>query len=319
MEKSSIVDEWGKFVTIPKDFTQASKVLTDKARWLFVLLREYTNGESGIAFPSYDTIRERTGWGRSQISNAIKCLEKHGWLTKTPQFGGVNLYSLKRPSAPNNPKPELLETTSSNNPKMGRQKSQSETPIVPNRDAIKTEITKTEIIETEILANVTIHPPQTVHAGIVRKDGIEAQDELREGKGREVGNEPPSTPVSVAVRAPRKTAKIPKTTGHPDHRPLMDYLAQATGQPILDGGAQGKAVATILKHYTAEQARAVLDWQLHSGKWKGKVSWLSVQNYIGEYYRTRSQGESTTNEKNTLTSRRRTYEEICAGQPFMHG
>lgn len=150
MDQRQIIDEWGTFVTIPKSFTAASKSLTDKARWLFVLLREYTNGESGKAFPSYDTIRERTGWGRSQISNAIKDLEKHGWLIKTPQFGGVNLYTLVNPMIANSPKVKLLED-SSNNPKLGLQSSQTETPIVPGWDAIKNETTKNEITKNEII------------------------------------------------------------------------------------------------------------------------------------------------------------------------
>jgi len=151
--RPTITDEWGSFIAIPTSFVIASKPLTDKARWLFVLLREYTNGKSGVAFPSYDTIRERTGWGRSQISNAIKCLEKHGWLSRQHQFGGVTLYRLVKPVEPNSTEPKLLEspkTAIAKNPKPRLQKSQTETPIVPNRDAIKIETTKIEINKIDI-------------------------------------------------------------------------------------------------------------------------------------------------------------------------
>lgn len=151
--RPTISDEWGSFIAIPTSFVIASKPLTDKARWLFVLLREYTNGESGVAFPSYDTIRERTGWGRSQISNAIKCLEKHGWLSRQHQFGGVTLYRLVKPVEPNSTETKLLEspkTAVAKNPKPRLQKSQTETSIVPNRDAIKIETTKIEINKIEI-------------------------------------------------------------------------------------------------------------------------------------------------------------------------
>lgn len=158
---SSITDEWGSFIAVPTSFVRASKPLTDKARWLFVLLREYTNGETGVAFPSYDTIRERTGWGRSQISNAIKCLGKHGWLTRQHQFGGVTQYRLVKPIEPNSTETKLLETPQTaiaNNPKTRRQKSQTETPIVPIRDAIKIESTKIEF--TESIGDVdTPHAP----------------------------------------------------------------------------------------------------------------------------------------------------------------
>jgi hypothetical protein len=151
--KPSITDEWGNFIAIPTSFVKASKPLTDKARWLFVLLREYTNGESGVAFPSYDTIRERTGWGRSQISNAIKCLEKHGWLSRQHQFGGVTQYRLVKPIEPNSTETKLLEAPQAaiiKNPKPRRQKSQTETSIVPIRDAIKIESTKIEFNKIDI-------------------------------------------------------------------------------------------------------------------------------------------------------------------------
>lgn len=112
--RTSITDAIGNFLVIPKEFTKNSRTISDQGRWLFVLLREYTNGESQTAFPSYETIRERTGWTRKTISKAIKDLEAHGWLAKHRAFGGVNNYVLGKIT--NSPKPELLKTA----------------PIVPN-------------------------------------------------------------------------------------------------------------------------------------------------------------------------------------------
>lgn len=322
MDQRQIIDEWGAFVTIPKSFTAASKSLTDKARWLFVLLREYTNGESGKAFPSYDTIRERTGWGRSQISNAIKDLEKHGWLIKTPQFGGVNLYTLVNPMIANSPKVKLLED-SSNNPKLGLQSSQTETPIVPRRDAIKNETTKNEITKNYIYdkpklvrvmgtekpvknrtkKTVQVLPVENERGGVVTVPseiselgeispsvetmGIRASTDLID---------PPSTPVSAKSPATSRKGKTLKTDSPEEtqrkaaHRELMEYLTIRTGQPILNGAAQGAAIKKILLAYTPDQAREVLDHQLDpKTNWRGSVSWLSVQNHIADYFRRKQQ------------------------------
>jgi len=372
MDQRQIIDEWGTFVTIPKSFTAASKSLTDKARWLFVLLREYTNGESGKAFPSYDTIRERTGWGRSQISNAIKDLEKHGWLIKTPQFGGVNLYTLVNPMVANSPKVKLLED-SSNNPKLGLQSSQTETPIVPGWDAIKNETTNTEITKNYIYdkpklvrvmgkeksaksrtkKTVQVSPVESVkgasseispttervfceecgngmpgadnsipdHLRGVREawckicdqpipanshtalDAVNGQLRVYSPSVEITGItastnpvDPSSTPVSAKSPTTSRKGKTLKTDSPEEiqrkaaHKELMNYLALRTNQPILNGAAQGAAIKRILASYTLDQAKEVLDYQLHPAtNWRGSVSWLSVQNHIADYFRRKQQ------------------------------
>lgn len=318
MDQRPIIDEWGTFVTIPKSFTAASKSLTDKARWLFVLLREYTNGESGKAFPSYDTIRERTGWGRSQISNAIKDLEKHGWLIKTPQFGGVNLYTLVNPMAANSPKVKLLED-SSNNPKLGLQSSQTETPIVPGWDAIKNETTNTEITKNYIYdkpklvrvmgaekpaksrtkKTVQVLPVESVKGASSEISELGEISPSVETMGITASTNPvnpPSTPVSAKSPTTSRKGKTLKTDSPEEtqrkaaHRELMEYLPLRTGQPILNGAAQGAAIKRILAAYTPDQAKEVLDHQLDpKTNWRGSVSWLSVQNHIADYFRRKQQ------------------------------
>lgn len=95
---TTITDEWGLFTPIPNQFIEASYCFSDQARWLFVLLRFTTNGESKKAFPSYNDIHKLTGWATKTISKAIKELATHGWLVKEKQFGGNTHYILKRPN-----------------------------------------------------------------------------------------------------------------------------------------------------------------------------------------------------------------------------
>lgn len=91
-----ITDEWGSFSAIPNEFIDAASDLSDQSRWLFVLLRRYTNGQTGKAFPSYKLIQERTGWTPKTIAKAVRELEEAGWIEREKAFNGPTQYILKR-------------------------------------------------------------------------------------------------------------------------------------------------------------------------------------------------------------------------------
>lgn len=93
-------DRIGPFVAIPHSFVKHTRSLSFHARWLFVALRFYTNGESGLAFPSYDKIQELTGMRREMISKSIKELERSGWLKRKKRFNNSTLYELLMPRPP---------------------------------------------------------------------------------------------------------------------------------------------------------------------------------------------------------------------------
>lgn len=93
-----ITDEWGSFSAIPNEFIDAASDLSDQSRWLFVLLRRYTNGQTGKAFPSYKLIQERTGWTPKTIAKAVRELEEAGWIEREKAFNGPTQYILKRKS-----------------------------------------------------------------------------------------------------------------------------------------------------------------------------------------------------------------------------
>jgi hypothetical protein len=91
-----ITDEWGSFSAIPNEFIDAAGDLSDQSRWLFILLRRYTNGQTGKAFPSYKLIQERTGWTPKTIAKAVRELEEAGWIEREKTFNGPTQYILKR-------------------------------------------------------------------------------------------------------------------------------------------------------------------------------------------------------------------------------
>lgn len=97
MSKTKLVDEIGQFTAVPDEFIKASHDLSDRARWLFVLLRFYTNGRTGDAFPSYDEIQTMTGWSRRHIAPVIRELLSSGWITRQKRFGASTIYRLTRP------------------------------------------------------------------------------------------------------------------------------------------------------------------------------------------------------------------------------
>lgn len=96
MSNTRIHDEWGAFSAIPNEFIDASGDLSDQGRWLFVLLRRYTNGQTGKAFPSYKVIQDRTGWTPKTIAKAVRELEDAGWIEREKTYNGPTNYILKR-------------------------------------------------------------------------------------------------------------------------------------------------------------------------------------------------------------------------------
>lgn len=320
-KNTSISDEWGSFVSIPKEFTKASRNLSDQARWLFVLLREYTNGESGKAFPSYLTITERTGWTPKTISKALKGLELAGWLSREHQFGGVTHYTLKKPS--NTSHQEVAPNTSQREVQYFREGS----PILPNGTPIKNETTKIEINENE-LVNLPKAENLLVASEISSQEIVEPS--LANSPNVDLQKKPAAAPKAKRARKPhvdsgkgKTSTPTPKT--QPDwvsasssaHQVMMAALATTTNQPILNGAAQGKAIKTILNHYTAEQGIEVLHWMADpKTNWRGKVDWLAVQNFIPEYFRRKAQLLPPPNkEPNGFTTTKRDFSRVIANLP----
>lgn len=95
-EKLSIYDEWGAFSIVPNEFIDACREIPEKAFILFVIIKRYSNNDTGYAYPSYTEIHRITGWSRTTIALAIKGLEKAGWLVVETRPQQNNKYRLVR-------------------------------------------------------------------------------------------------------------------------------------------------------------------------------------------------------------------------------
>lgn len=132
-----ITDEWGSFSAIPNEFIDAASDLSDQSRWLFVLLRRYTNGQTGKAFPSYKVLQDRTGWTPKTIAKAVRELEEAGWIEREKAFNGPTQYILKR----NRHFPEGSKALP-----VGKQAtSRREAGVLPCGKSNKTDLNKTEL------------------------------------------------------------------------------------------------------------------------------------------------------------------------------
>lgn len=84
----------------------------------------------------------------------------------------------------------------------------------------------------------------------------------------------------------KKHRQSPSAQTLSDHQQLMKHHADRIGV-IGDGGAQGKSVKFLLKHYSPEDCIAYYDYQskqlISKGGWRDAVSWLTVQKTIGEW------------------------------------
>ena len=154
--KTTLTDEWGSFTAIPNEFIHMAGELQEQSRWLFVLLRHYTNSETKTAFPSYAEIKHKTGWAFNTIAKAIRDLEEHGWLIRKKQFSGNTHYTLIRKSKSVKSLPEAsndqslpeasndqsLRAASTSEPQV--QSLRAARPVLASRKPIKTEITKTK-------------------------------------------------------------------------------------------------------------------------------------------------------------------------------
>lgn len=162
MSNAKIYDEWGAFVTIPHQFIDHAAGYSDQARWLFVLLRRYTNGVSGKAFPSYAVITDRTGWTNKTIAKAIKELESGGWIVRQKQFSGPTIYTLTRPQS-------VLQGTNDSCSHREQMQFPQGTIVVPCGTSKKTDNKKTNHKKNECGESATAivaspHTPQTEDA-----------------------------------------------------------------------------------------------------------------------------------------------------------
>lgn len=94
-EEKLTFENVGLFAMIPHSFIKEAKKLKVHTRWLYVALVFYRNTKRGIAFPSYDTIRELTGLRGEMIAKGLTELEQSGWIKpRKRRFAQSNVYQV---------------------------------------------------------------------------------------------------------------------------------------------------------------------------------------------------------------------------------
>lgn len=101
-KRGVLVNRMGAFVAVPITFINDERI-TNTGRCLYMLLSSYTSAKSDgqIAFPSYQTIMKRLGWGSTQtVATALLNLMQHGWVERARRYGSSSVYTINyAPSA----------------------------------------------------------------------------------------------------------------------------------------------------------------------------------------------------------------------------
>jgi hypothetical protein len=100
MAKSAQHDKNGSFTKVSNQFVMVSNTSHEAFR-IYVVLRMHVNAgaETGIAFPSYDRIKELTGIKSfSTIAKALRELEAGGWIERKKRYGNSTIYTLTSPT-----------------------------------------------------------------------------------------------------------------------------------------------------------------------------------------------------------------------------
>ena len=61
---------------------------------VYLVVKAYTNWKTGKAFPSIETIAEKSGISRRQVINSLATLSENGYIDKT-KVGRKNSYTLR--------------------------------------------------------------------------------------------------------------------------------------------------------------------------------------------------------------------------------
>lgn len=151
---SKLVDQIGSFTTVPNSVIKRWGEIGLDAMGLFLYLRYRTNGQTEVAFPSYDTIHAETGLSRNRIARAIRVLEKAELVERRKRFGQSTIYTLKCP-----PVQSSQFGTNDVSPETGLKESQGGTAIVPERATNKKVLNKKDINKKKPVGGVVERHP----------------------------------------------------------------------------------------------------------------------------------------------------------------
>lgn len=194
---TKLYDEWGSFTAIPNDVIKMCPALGADGMTIFVYLRYRTNSESGVAFPSMDTIQEDTGVTRKRIVKAIRQMEDLKLMTRQKRFGQSTIYTLKRPPV------EPTISISADVALMGKGtaiSAASAPSVVQGVHTIKTDLNKTDLNKTDPGADKAPRPRDLIFeaiAQVTHTDPQTAGPSIGKIKSILLKASPPYTPEEV--------------------------------------------------------------------------------------------------------------------------
>jgi hypothetical protein len=103
--RSNYYSEWGNFTIIPNLVAvDLLPMMSGEALKIYVLLMGMTNRNRGDfrAWPSYETIRIRTGMSNRKVARGIKELLELGLVAKEKRFAQSNVYTIINPQSSQN-------------------------------------------------------------------------------------------------------------------------------------------------------------------------------------------------------------------------
>lgn len=77
-------------------FTQG-RFLSSDAKVIYSTLKSFQNGTTGLCFPAYPAIMERSGMTRPRVADALRELKRFNWLSAKERFGGSSYYKFHTP------------------------------------------------------------------------------------------------------------------------------------------------------------------------------------------------------------------------------
>lgn len=154
--QAELVDDVQPFTMLQNAFIDDARVSPAAFR-LFVTLKSYTSGRSAnkTAFPSYETIREKSGLGSyATIVRAIRELETLGWIVRVKRYGRSTLYTLR------------ASPTVSVGLQKVKDQSYRNCNISPTVSVGEQEVPKQEVLQQEVAANRRAADAAVAKAGI---------------------------------------------------------------------------------------------------------------------------------------------------------
>lgn len=85
------------FTMIENEIFTQGRFLSADAKVAYITLKSFQNAETGLCFPAYDKIIERSGLTRPRLADALEELTQFNWLTKKKRFSGSTYYKFETP------------------------------------------------------------------------------------------------------------------------------------------------------------------------------------------------------------------------------